>query len=80
MSKRKGYCEICRTEIEVRICCNSFDCGCGGLPVDPPVCSSECYDKLMNKNKPEKIGIIDKIIAFNLHKKQYERKIYSNNR
>jgi hypothetical protein len=69
MSKRKGYCEICGTEIEVRICCNSFDCGCGGLPIDPPVCSSECYDKLMNNNKPEKLGIIDKIIAFNLHKK-----------
>lgn len=69
MSKRKGYCEICGTEIEVRICCNSFDCGCGGFPVDPPVCSSECYDKLMNKNKPEKVGIIDKIIVFNLHKK-----------
>ncbi len=42
-----GFCEICGTEIEVRMCCNSFDCGCRGLPVDPPVCSEECYDKLM---------------------------------
>lgn len=49
MSIRKGYCEICGTEIEVRICCSSFDCGCMGLPVDPPVCSNECYDKLMEK-------------------------------
>lgn len=43
----KGFCEICGTEIEVKICCNLFDCGCMGLPVEPPVCSNECYDKLM---------------------------------
>ena len=47
--KIKGHCEICETEIEVQVCCSSFDCGCMGLPVDPPVCSSECYDKLLEK-------------------------------
>jgi len=57
MSTRKGYCETCGTEIEVRICCNSFDCGCMGLPVDPPVCSNECYDKLMEKIHGKKDNI-----------------------
>ncbi len=52
----KGFCEICGTEIEVRMCCNAFDCGCMGLPVDPPVCSSECYDALMSKHKEKEEG------------------------
>lgn len=45
---------ITAIEIEVRMCCNSSDCGCMGLPIDPPICSNECYDKLLeqiqNKN------------------------------
>ncbi len=57
----KGYCEICGKEIEVRMCCSGFDCGCMGLPIDPPVCSNECYDKLMAKIKTTK-PTIDKII------------------
>lgn len=60
MSKRKGYCEICSTEIEVQICCNSFDCGCMGLPVNPPVCSNECYDKLMYKIHEERTNPTNK--------------------
>lgn len=47
----KGFCEICSKEIEVQMCCSGFDCGCMGLPVEPPVCSNECYDKFMNKIK-----------------------------
>ena len=58
----KGYCEICGTEIEVRICCSAFDCGCMGLPIDPPVCSSDCYDKFMAKNEKLKT---QKQIPFN---------------
>jgi hypothetical protein len=27
-------------------CCSDFDCGCGGQPLDPCVCSSECGDAL----------------------------------
>jgi hypothetical protein len=45
----KGYCEICGIEIEVKICCNGSQCGCMGLPIDPPVCSEECYNKLTEK-------------------------------
>ena len=29
---------------------NGQDCGCQGLPIDPPICSQECWDALL---KPE---------------------------
>ena len=40
----KGNCEVCGEEIEVNLCCNHHDCGCMGLPTEPPVCSNKCYD------------------------------------
>ena len=49
MSKVKGYCDICNTEIEVTMCCNGHECGCMGLPIDPNVCSEKCYDIFMSK-------------------------------
>lgn len=52
----KGNCEICNKEIEVTICCNAFDCGCQGKPIEPPVCSQECYDKYMTKRDSFKFG------------------------
>ena len=45
--KQKSNCEICSKEIEVTLCCNAFDCGCMGLPIEPPVCSDKCSDKYM---------------------------------
>ena len=47
----KGYCETCKTEIEIIICCNSFDCGCMGLPVEPPFCSDNCYNEFIKINE-----------------------------
>jgi len=44
----KGYCIVCGNEIELTMCCSGRDCGCMGKPIDPPVCSSECYDELFN--------------------------------
>ncbi len=61
----KGFCDICGTEIEVRMCCSGHECGCMGLPIDPPVCSSECYDKFMDKQKNIKHS---HTIGFNLKK------------
>jgi len=29
-------------------CCNGSMCGCMGQPIEPVVCSKECYDKLVN--------------------------------
>lgn len=47
----KGFCKVCGIEIEVEVCCSGRDCGCMGQPIDLPVCSSECYDELMNNLK-----------------------------
>ena len=53
----KGNCEICDNEIEIRLCCSGFECGCMGLPIDPPVCSNECYDKWMSQRDEKHIEI-----------------------
>ena len=56
MEERKiitQHCEVCGKEFEGPepvFCCNMFDCGCQGLPLEPIVCSEECYDKLVNKS------------------------------
>lgn len=50
------YCYVCGNEfqgVDPDTCCSGFMCGCMGMPTDPSqiVCSSECYDKLMNPEK-----------------------------
>lgn len=47
MNDVPGYCDVCGKEIVLQYCCTAFDCGCMGKPIDPPVCSNECYDKYM---------------------------------
>jgi hypothetical protein len=48
-------CMVCGEEFEGEepvTCCSGRDCGCMGLPIEPIVCSNECYDNLpFNKNK-----------------------------
>lgn len=47
-----GYCDICGVDIEVAMCCNGHMCGCMGLPIEPPICSSEkCYNAWESKNR-----------------------------
>jgi hypothetical protein len=49
----KYYCENpdCDNEIpEPVMCCSGRDCGCMGLPIYPPVCSVECYNKIYGNN------------------------------
>lgn len=37
---------------EPKMCCSGRDCGCMGMPIDPIVCSEECYNHLTgNQNK-----------------------------
>jgi len=45
-------CMVCGDELDyiVEYCCNAFDCGCMGMPTEPPVCSRVCYDRLMKDN------------------------------
>lgn len=36
---------------EPKMCCNGYECGCMGMPIDPIVCDEKCYGKLMDKRK-----------------------------
>jgi hypothetical protein len=59
----KGNCVICDAEIIIHMCCSGRECGCMGMPTEPPVCSNDCYDKYMvilneNKNTRPKEGEI----------------------
>jgi len=58
MKTVKGFCEVCGSEIDVHMCCSGRECGCMGLLVEPPVCSDECYDKLMSPSLIPKTGNI----------------------
>jgi len=31
------------------MCCSGHECGCMGLPTEPPVCSEKCYDTFMSQ-------------------------------
>ena len=63
----KGSCEICDKEIVVQMCCSGYECGCMGMPIDPPICDAwtcwrtyELIRKLPN-DAPELIDIIVKV-------------------
>lgn len=46
-------CIICGESFrgeEPKMCCSGRECGCMGLPIDPVVCSKECYEKGLNQN------------------------------
>lgn len=42
-------CEVCGKPVPdyvPKFCCNAFDCGCGGKPVEPCICSEECWERM----------------------------------
>ncbi len=39
---------------EPQMCCSGRDCGCMGMPIDPIMCSEECYNNFCNKPKKSK--------------------------
>ena len=48
------HCEVCEKFVEgfqYKHCCNAFDCGCMGKPIEPCVCSEECWDKLLDSGE-----------------------------
>lgn len=43
-------CVVCDIEVHDYVpewCCNGHECGCMGLPIEPPLCSVECGEKLL---------------------------------
>lgn len=54
-------CMVCGEEYEgpePEMCCDGRECGCMGMPIDPLVCSDECYGKLLNGERYSNNGII----------------------
>lgn len=44
------FCMVCGKEFlgeEPKMCCSGRECGCMGMPIEPVVCSDECYKKIM---------------------------------
>jgi predicted nucleic acid-binding Zn ribbon protein len=72
MSKTKGYCQICSTEIEVQMCCSGHECVCMGQPIDPPVCSDDCYEKFMSNTQSTRNTQENLFTTTTLLKKEHE--------
>ncbi len=52
-------CLVCQklTDYEPEMCCSGTiqdECGCMGQPLEPCVCSQECFDELLNEKKENK--------------------------
>lgn len=46
-------CWNCQKDLGYKLkgCCSGLDCGCMGLPTDPPFCSEQCGEEYRNKLK-----------------------------
>lgn len=47
-------CIVCDKEVPDYIpeyCCNGLECNCHGQPIEPPVCSEDCWNKLLSMGK-----------------------------
>lgn len=45
----KWSCLICGAiveDFEPEMCCDGRECGCYGKPIEPPLCSRECTEKV----------------------------------
>lgn len=40
-------CDKPMPDFKYEYCCNAFDCPCRGRPTNEPICSEECYMKLV---------------------------------
>jgi len=52
----KTECVVCEAPVddyEPQICCSGHMCGCMGMPSEPPICSSECFERLMGSMREE---------------------------
>lgn len=46
------------------MCCSGHECGCAGLPTEPPVCSEKCYDIFMSEEYREEKKVKQSIDFF----------------
>lgn len=48
LGHRHGYfCWCCKKKMpdwKPQYCCNGRECGCMGQPIEPPLCSAECWE------------------------------------
>ena len=54
-------CQICGKEVddyEEEYCCSGHECGCGGMPLEPCICSAKCWDELNKPAEPKPLGPI----------------------
>lgn len=50
-------CMVCGNQFkgeEPKMCCSGLECGCMGMPIDPVVCSDECYNRIINSASDNK--------------------------
>lgn len=50
----KYGCYVCGKDVEgykPQMCCDGRECGCYGMPLEPPICSNECWDKLTERGQ-----------------------------
>lgn len=47
-------CIVCGeivSDYKPEYCCDGRNCGCMGKPLEPPICSKECYDKIFGSEQ-----------------------------
>lgn len=51
--KRVERCYVCQKKnvygYKPEYCCSGYMCGCYGLPIEPPLCSVKCEEKVYGK-------------------------------
>ena len=50
-------CIVCGKDVigyEPEYCCSGRDCGCRGLPLEPPLCGKECSEKIYRNMRDDK--------------------------
>ena len=63
-------CVVCGTKFmgpEPKMCCSGRDCGCMGLPIDPIVCSKECYENLPSRRKDTECSVVGMCVKCGRH-------------
>jgi hypothetical protein len=46
-------CEMCGKrcpDYSPQMCCDGRECGCRGQPIEPCICSQECWDAMLARN------------------------------